>query len=143
MPSCYFLAVCASSSVDQQTNNVSLFNLVEQISIRPEATPAPGGMVPVEMHAYWQCDEGEPEFEARFVMVAASTGLETSSPAHKYRPLAGRVRSRSLGLPLPPVLGSYLLRIDWRPHEDEAWRREALSWPIRLQWFERRPRVTH
>lgn len=136
--------MCASSSVDQHTNNVSLFNLVEHVSLRPGVAPPPSGVIPVEMHAYWHCDEtGEAEFEVRFVMSAVSTGLESSSPSQKYRPIGGRVRSRTLGLPLPPVLGSYLLRVDWRAREDEPWRREALSWPIKLQLLERRPRVTH
>ncbi len=136
--------MCASSSVDQHTNNVSLFNVIEQISFRPGVAPPASGVIPVEMHAYWQCEESsDAEFEVRFVMVAVSTGLESSSPIQKYRALGGRVRSRTLGLPLPPVLGSYQLRVDWRARQDEAWRREALSWPIGLQLSERRPRVTH
>ena len=32
MPSCYLLAVCGGSSLDQHSNNVTLFNLVEQIN---------------------------------------------------------------------------------------------------------------
>lgn len=143
VPSCYFLSVCASSSVDQHTNNVSLFNLVEQINLSAGAAPPPNGLVPIEMHAYWQLETEETtDFEVRFVMVA-QTGLETSSTTYRHRGVRGRFRTRTIGLPFPPVLGAYTLRVDWRYREEQPWHREAPSWPVSLQEIERKPRVTH
>ena len=77
MPSCYLLAVCSGSSLDQQSNNVTLFNLVEQLNLRPGAEP-PRGLIPLEIHAYFELAPEEVgfEFEIRFCMVA-ETGLET------------------------------------------------------------------
>jgi hypothetical protein len=144
VPSCYFLSVCAGSSVDQHTNNVSLFNLVEQINVPAGAPPPPQGVVPLELHAYWQLDSDvtTEDFEVRFVLVA-STGLETSSTTYRHRAVHGRFRTRTVGLPYPPVLGHYTLRVDWRYREEQPWHREGVSWPVMLQELDRKPRVTH
>lgn len=143
VPRCYFLTVCVGSSVDQHTNNVSLFNVIEQITIPSDAPPPPSGIIPVEVHAYWRAEQGEePPFEVRFVMVA-DTGLETPSPVQRHVRLVGRLRTRTLGLPFPPVMGRYSLCVDWRHEGDESWQRDGLTWPVTLQEGERKPRVTH
>jgi hypothetical protein len=95
------LTVCLGSSVDQQSNNVSLFSLVEQINVPEGAPPPPHGMVPLEVHAYWRLAPAEVSetFEMRFVLVAP-TGLETSSDVFKHRSVTDRFRTRTLGLPV-------------------------------------------
>jgi hypothetical protein len=143
VPRCYFLTVCVGSSVDQHTNNVSLFNVIEQITVPPDAPPPPHGVIPVEVHVYWRAlEEQEEAFEVRLVMMA-ETGLETSSPVQKHTQLRGRLRTRTLGLPFPPVMGRYTLCVDWRREPHHEWQREDIQWPIHLQEGERRPRVTH
>lgn len=143
VPRCYFLTVCVGSSVDQHTHNVSLFNVIEQITVPPDAPPPPHGVIPVEVHAYWRAaEENEEAFEVRLVMVA-ETGLETVSPVQKHTQLRGRLRTRTLGLPFPPVMGRYTLCVDWRREPHHEWQREDIHWPIYLQEGERRPRVTH
>ncbi len=133
MPRCYLLTVCAGSSLDQHSNNVSLFNVVEQLNVPPGAQPPPKGVIPLELHAYWQLAPPEINraFDMRFVMVA-STGLETPSEAYSHRPVTPRFRTRTLGLPVPPVVGNYDLRVDWREAGTEGWSREAASWPIAI-----------
>ena len=131
------------SSVDQHTNNVSIFNVIEQITVPPDAPPPPHGVLPVEVHVYWRATEDSEEaFEVRLVMVAES-GLETVSPVQKHTQLRGRLRTRTLGLPFPPVMGRYQLVVDWRRDQNQEWQREELNWPINLQEGERKPRVTH
>jgi hypothetical protein len=144
MPHCYFLTVCSGSSVDQHSNNATLFNLVEQINVPPGAPPPPRGLIPLEMHAYFVVSAGESgeSFEMRFVMVAA-TGLETPTESFMHRAVAPRFRTRTMGLPFPPVTGQYELHVDVRSSSDEAWRREALSWPMAIVEFSPKPRVTH
>ena len=114
VPTCYLLAVCSGSSLDQQSNNVSLFNLVEQLNLRPGAPP-PTGLIPLQIHAYFEVapEEVNFDFEFRFSMVA-STGLETVSDPVQHKPTATRYRTRTIGLPMPPVVGQYALRVDWR-----------------------------
>jgi hypothetical protein len=140
------LCVCAGSSVDQHSNNVSLFNLIEQVSIAPLALfPPPGTLIPIEAHAYWQLrqDELQRELAVRYVMVDCSTGLETPSEPLKHRTLTLRMRSRIVGLPLPPVPGNYELCVDARSSDAEAWQRQAPRWPLRMVEATQAPRVTH
>jgi len=144
MPRCYLLLSCSGSSVDQHSNNVTLFNLVEQINVPPGAPPPPRGLVPVEVHAYFNVghDEYSRDFEVRFVMVA-QTGLETPTEAFTHRAFTPRFRTRTFGLPFPPVSGQYELRIDVRLSGEEGWHREAIAWPIAIVELSPEPRAVH
>ena len=159
---CYLLCVSSGSAIDRQSNNVSLFNLVEQINVPPGAPPPPRGLIPVEIHAYFQLSpfHVQREFELRFALRAQS-GLETLSEVFRHRVTAPRFRVRTLGLPYPPVLGQYTLQVDLRvlgagerlsgdrlfearpPEDDGSWQRQAAAWPLALYEVERRPKVTH
>lgn len=143
MPRCYLLAVCAGSSLDQQSNNVTLFNLVEQLNVPPGAPPPPGGVIPLEMHAYFTLAPHEMQvaFEVRFVMLAAS-GLETFSEVFTHRAVTPRFRTRTAGLPFPPVVGQYELRVDVRV-AGGSWTRDSVFWPIVIVEATQRPAVTH
>lgn len=144
MPSCYFLTVCGGSSVDQHSNNVSLFNVVEQVNVNPNATEPPQGLLPLEIHAYWLLfpDEIGEHFETRFVLVA-DTALETPSSVFRHRPVTKRFRTRVMGVPYPPVFGEYVLYVDWRRDDQRPWERCGLHWPISIQVAETRPPTTH
>ncbi len=145
MPRCYLLTLCSGSSVDQHSNNVTLFNLVEQLNVPPNAPPPPGGVIPLEIHAYWELSPGElsADFEMRFSLVAASSGLETVSDVLAQRSVTPRYRTRTMGLPVPPVLGQYDLRVDWRMTGSEGWTREEATWPLAFVEQSREPVVTH
>ncbi len=144
MPRCYFLTVCSASAVDQQSNNVTLFNLVEQLNVPPGAPPPPQGLVPLELHAYFHISQIEiaRDFEVRFVMVA-STGLETPTDAFAHKSVTPRYRTRTLGLPFPPVAGQYELRVDWRYVGQEGWHREPFAWPIAIVEASAQPPAVH
>src|SRR5690606_38444571 len=131
--------------IDRQSNNVSLFSLIEQINVHPRAAPPPRGLIPLEVHAYFQLGASQlnREFEMRFAL-CAETGLETLSEVFRHRVTAPRFRVRTLGLPYPPVTGQYSLQVDFRMvGQDARWERQAASWPISLQEIEVRPKVTH
>lgn len=150
MAHCYLLCVSSGSAVDRQSNNVSLFSLVEQINIPAKAVAPPRGFIPVEVHAYFQLAPRQVhrDFEMRFALLAES-GLETLSDTFRHRVTAPRFRVRTLGLPYPPVLGQYSLQVDFRMVEESgsgaegAWQRQAAAWPLALCEVETRPRVTH
>lgn len=144
MPRCYLLSVCAGSSLDQQSNNVTLFNLVEQLNVPPGAPPPANGMVPLEVHAYFTVapDEIGTSFEMRFAMVASS-GLETLTDTFSHRPVTPRYRTRTGGLPFPPVVGQYELRVDLRPAGSRSWTRQPVFWPIAIVEASPQPPVTH
>ena len=134
--------------MDRFSNNPSLFGLIEQVNVRPDAQPPRSGVLPVEVHAYFQLSEIEQarEFQVRLVL-AAESGLETFGEPFGGRATAGRFRVRTLGVPYPPVLGQYTLRVEFRMLSDQggedSWQRQAASWPIAFRQLEQRPRVTH
>lgn len=141
---CYLLTASTGSSVDQYSNNVTLFNVVEQLNVPPGAPPPPGGLVPVEIHAYFELapNEVHQKFDVRFAMVAAS-GLETLSEIFSHKSITPRYRTRTMGLPFPPVTGRYELHVDWRASGTETWHREPVTWPIVIVEATPKPTVTH
>jgi hypothetical protein len=141
---CYLLTLAGGSSLDQQSNNVSLFNVVEQLNLPHGVEPPPNALVPVEIHAYFQLTDAElnQRFEVRFALVATS-GLETLTDAHVHRSSTPRYRTRVLGLPVPPIPDNYELRVDARPVGGEHWTRDPLRWPLIVVQAEPRPAVTH
>ncbi|MDX2053468.1 MAG: hypothetical protein SFV15_13805 [Polyangiaceae bacterium] len=143
MPRCYFLTLCGGSSLDQQSNNVTLFNLVEQVSLAPGPCPV-GALLPLEIHAYFQFAPSELKqtIQLRYSVVAQS-GLETTTDVFDHRALTPHYRTRTAGLPLPPVTGSYELRVDWRQAGTEGWTRESITWPLTISEAESRPITTH
>ena len=144
MPRCYLLTLSSGSSLDQQSNNVSLFNVVEQVNLPRNVEPPPGALLPLEIHAYFQLEPGElnQRFEMRFALVA-STGLETLTDAHAHKSPTMRYRTRTMGVPVPPIADSYQLRVETRAFGTEQWFRDPLTWPLIVAQAEARPAVTH
>ncbi|HEX3773153.1 MAG TPA: hypothetical protein VHV51_01750 [Polyangiaceae bacterium] len=144
MPRCYLLTLSSGSSLDQQSNNVSLFNIVEQLNLPRNVEPPPGALLPLEIHAYFHLDTTElnQRFEMRFALVASS-GLETLTDAHAHKSPTLRYRTRTMGLPVPPIADSYQLRVDLRAVGSEQWARDPLAWPLVVAQAEARPAITH
>jgi hypothetical protein len=138
------LTVCGGSSLDQHSNNVTLFNLVEQVNVPATLTLPRNRALPLEVHAYFQFlpHELAQPFEVRFAMVA-STGLETLSDVFQHKSHTPRYRTRTLGLPFPPVSDQYQVRVDWREAGAQDWHREPVSWPINFTETSGTPTVTH
>jgi len=144
MPKCYLVAVSGGSSLDQHSNNITLFNLVEQLNFPKQQLPQPGALLPLELHAYFQLSSNElnQRFELRFVLVG-TTGLETPTEVFSHRSATLRYRTRTFGLPTPPIAGSYELRVESRVAGSETWTRDSASWPLLVVHSEPRPVVTH
>lgn len=144
MPKCYFLTLCGGSSLDQHSNNVTLFNIVEQVNLQPNQDPPPGAYLPLEVHAYFLLGPGElaQPFEVRFALVAP-TGLELLTDATSHKSTTPRYRTRSLGLPAPAVPGNYQLCVDIRQPGTEGFTRDSSTWPLVVARLEARPAVVH
>lgn len=144
MPKCYFLTLCAGSSLDQHSNNVTLFNLVEQVNLQPNVDPPPGAFLPLEVHAYFVMGPGDlsQTFDVRFALVAP-TGLELLTDATAHKSSTPRYRTRSLGLPAPIIPGNYQLCVDIRQPGTDSFSRENLNWPLVVARLEPRPAVVH
>lgn len=122
---------------------MTLWNLVEQVSLAPGAHPV-GALLPLEIHAYFQFepDELRQSIQVRFSVIA-QTGLEMTTDVFDHRALTPRYRTRTAGLPLPPVTGAYELRVDWRQAGSDGWTRENIAWPLIISESEARPQLTH
>jgi hypothetical protein len=144
MPHCYLLSLSAGSSLDQQSNNITLFNLVEQVNVPPGAPPPPNNLLPLEVHAYFRLSPAEvgSTLEMRFALVAAS-GLETFSEVVRHQCATPRFRTRTFGVPFPPIVGHYELRVDFRLAGTSSWSRDPLAWPLSVVEMSPKPRVTH
>jgi hypothetical protein len=131
MPRCYLLAVCSGSSLDERTNNFSLFNLVEQVNFRTGATA--DLTLPLEVHVYWSFvpDEFGQAYEARWV-VSTSNEAETIGQAHALHSISPHFRMRMLGLGVPPVAGNCEVRVEWRIAASDGWTRDPAAWPLTL-----------
>jgi hypothetical protein len=144
MPKCYFLTLCGGSSLDQHSNNVTLFNVVEQVNLQHNVDPPPGALLPLEVHAYFLLgpQELQQPFEMRFALVAPS-GLELLTDPSAHKSATPRYRTKSLGLPAPSVPGNYQLRVDVKQPGQDGFTREALHWPLVVARMEPRPAVVH
>lgn len=144
MPRCYLLTVCVGSSVDQQSNNATLFQLVEQVNLAATAPDPLPSLVPLELHAYFDvsAEEEALHVEFRFVLVGED-GAETASDAVSHQLAGPRLRTRTLGLPFPATPGAHELRVDWRLRGGITWHRENSRWPLLLLRDDPTPRITH
>lgn len=144
MPNCYLLAITSGSSLDQGSNNISLFSMVEQVNVRPGQSPPPGHRMPLEIHAYFRLapEEMGHSISLRFALVSQS-GLETFTDPVTHRIATARFRTRTAGLPFPPGLGQYDLRVEFRRGEEDSWQRDSLFWPITFMESTPSPPTTH
>ena len=135
MPTCHLLAVCQGSSLDQSTNNWSIFGLVEQVQVR--SFPA---ALPFEVHSHWRYepDENGCDFEFRIAMISPSAGQVFSDPitVHARNP---RHRIRAAGLPPISGPGNYEITMEWRSSGTANWTRCGHSWPLTVQQVEQLP----
>lgn len=128
---CYFIAMCMSSSIDRDSNSISLFNVVEEIAI---SQFEPRAVVQISAHIYFEAapeDRGK-LFETQSVWIS-ETGTETVGEGTNTLPVAAnarRIRTRSMFLRLPPELGAHSLTIAWREVGTLTWERTPLFWPL-------------
>jgi hypothetical protein len=136
--------LCGGSSLDQHSNNVTLFNVVEQVNLQPQVDPPPGAFLPLEVHAYFLLGPGEVQqpFEVRFALVAPS-GLELLTDPTSHKSTTPRYRTRSLGLPAPSIPGNYQLCVDIKQPGSDGFTRDSLHWPLVVARLEQRPAVVH
>jgi len=130
MPRVFLVAVCADSAIDQRSNNVSLFNLIEalQIAELPQR-------IPVEVHVYAEFDEaerGQPH-ELRFGLEDEHGSVTWRSQIMPVTSDTRRMRIIGQGLNLSAP-GSYHLLAEMRPAGEESttWIRASVAWPLEV-----------
>ena len=131
MPRCYLLAICSGSSLDESTNNFSLFNLVERVQFRTIGTA--NLTLPVGVHAYWSFTPEElgQSYEARWV-VCTRNGAEVIGQAHALHSTSPHFRMRMVGLGVPAISGSCEIHVESRLAACDPWTRDLAAWPLTL-----------
>src|SRR5438445_11950941 len=133
MPFPYLLALCRGSSLDQEDNNITLFSLVEMVTVT-ELLPT---ILPLEVHAYYEFPESERgrEYELRIVMVSEERGSEQVSDSLMVVSHHPRHRVRIQGVPVAwPGRRSVFSEIRPRGSELTSWERSAHRWPLEVSW---------
>lgn len=125
----YLIAVCVGSTLDQRTNNFTLFNLVEEV----QTNTAPVDL-PLEVHAYYQFDEAERgrEHELRVALISTDDGGIWHSRPVPIVSQHRRHRVRLQGLHFP-AFGLFAVFSEVRAREGERetkWERSLFAWPI-------------
>lgn len=135
--------LCRESVIDKETNNISLINVVEQISVstpipfeRQPAGQARGGPIPIslEIVSLWiRAEEAEPALgHCRVTVLSPSGPLEEAHripvDLRKYQRM--RTRQRFGGLPVSEP-GQYLFRVEYRDDGETGWY-EVGAIPVRI-----------
>ena len=125
MPNCYLIAVCQSSSLDQYSNNWSLFTLTEQVQVHFPVR------LPFEAHTFWTFspDEYERPIDVQLVLLYPD-GTEAASQTLALRVITPRQRVRITGLPEIRAVGEYRIGVQWRWQGTENWTRCAVFWGL-------------
>ena len=126
--------LCRESVIDKESNNISLINVLEQISISTrtpsEQQPtgqARGGPIPIsfEIVSLWiRAEEAQPALgHCRVTILSPSGPLEEAHhipvDLRKYQRM--RTRQRLGGLPVSEA-GQYLFRVEYRDDGETDWR---------------------
>ena len=131
MIDCYFIGVCEGSALDRDTNNLSLFGLIEELQVPTEAL---GAVVPLQCHFYLATSKdaiGQP-IEARVLWKRQDGSESHGANVFSLVPDALRVRNRATALQLPTAFGDYRLFLEWREPGAAEWARSTCGWPFQV-----------
>jgi hypothetical protein len=126
--------VCSMSVVDRDTNNLSLFNVVEQLNIFTEPQPNAASQLSLDVVSLWVRAEAETPAQGKSRLTLLSPSGEILGQAEGEIDLSQHERLRMrrrfpLGLNLQ-VSGRYYFRVELQLG-DEAWR-TVTNVPLRV-----------
>lgn len=128
--------ICRQSVIDRDSNNVSLFDILEQITIHGEPPGDDAAVAPVEMEVMtlWsRSDYGVPARGAQRLTLLSPSGEALASGKQevdlsKHRRFRSRTRFRGLPVKGP---GRYIFRVE-QMEEDEAEWQHVTDVPLEL-----------
>ena len=131
MPQCYLIAVTQASALDKATNNWSLFNLIEQVSV-----PTVPIDLAMEVHIQWLLDDADVGQPLEMRVLLEMGGIdEYIGPPFPFGSAKRRHRLRMVGVHAPRA-GDFLVRVDWRRGGEDRWIRERALWPLTVSLIE-------
>ena len=120
--------VCSRSVIDRESNNISIQNILEQVTVNGPSRP--GTVIPIELEVVSLWTKTDPSLphrgRARITLVSpAGRALRTTeleidmSTYERYR-----TRNRFQGLPVGPS-GRHIFRVEVREDGSDVWRQVA------------------
>jgi len=125
--------LCLKASIDRETNNISLFDVVEQIQVLPQRES--GGVVgPFELVSLWTRSVGVPERgEVRVSIRGPSEHLYAQEmqeiDLREFRRMRARFRVAGIAIEGP---GTYHFSVEVRPANSESWT-EVAKIPLEVE----------
>ncbi|MFO0681126.1 MAG: hypothetical protein U0234_03700 [Sandaracinus sp.] len=129
MPRCYLLCLAQSSSIDLDTNEVSLFQLTEEVDLQADDLAATDRF---EIHSCWEFAPTEigQAYDVRFLVTRTIAGAERfASRTHTISAPVPRLRMRTRGFVVPGA-GRCGLRVEWSVAGQGQWNDAGLEWPL-------------
>lgn len=129
---CYMLCITSGSSLDKNTNNYSLFNVVEQCQLK--SFPA---QAPFETHIWFEVESVErgERFELELLIKQGDEVLRRSNTWDIF-PDSERYRVRINGLDIPQA-GRCKVTARFRPKGEGDWQNVGLEWPLHAEEVEK------
>jgi hypothetical protein len=132
MAECYLFAVCESSTLDKETNNWSLFNLINGIELKAAAPPQGSEIIlPLELHTHWRFTDAEIGETFYWRIVSSIADQINASKPYDFQIKTTHHRHRVKGLPIL-LEGSTAIFAEWRIGESQQWVSNPLKWPLRI-----------
>jgi len=137
MPNHVWSVLCQSTSVDQQTNNLSIFQVMEQVQIAGGVPELPAGerfaliSMPAVLVSLWERTEDDPERASGRIKFRGVDGDElVVSPPFPLALESSRLRT-TWTLQGVPFAGAGRYQIDVELEDDEGWTTVA-SIPLQI-----------
>ena len=129
---------CMHAVIDQESNLVSLLDVIEQINIPGKPAPDKAVGLTLDLTTLWVRENPDtPEKGCARITFVSPTGAELKSiimdvdlSAHERL----RSRGRFVGIPAPED-GRYTFRVESAPENSEEWIQEALI-PLQIAFVE-------
>jgi len=121
--------LCSYAVIDQDSNNVSLLNVVEQLNIEEEPSPEGGITLPLEIMTLWaRADLDRPARRRGRVTFLSPSGTANDGPweievdLSEYHRNRTRGRLRALHV---SESGRYVFRVELQGEDETEWRQVA------------------
>lgn len=121
--------VCSQAVIDRDTNNVSLHNVTEQLTIREKPNPDASALIMLDIVTLWaRSDLGIPAHGQSRLTFVSPSGKTKAGPflfdidLSEYRRYRTRTRLHTLPVGEP---GRYVFHIDYKDENGQRWRKVA------------------
>jgi len=131
--------LCSQSVIDKDTNNISLFSVLEQLNVAgPPPSKESPGLIPIslEVVSFWERIPNDQPSRGRSSLLIVAPSGETIQRQVSDVDLTvyqrSRVRGKLNGLPVAAT-GRYEFRVQLRQDDSEEWE-DVAALPLHIQF---------